>query len=173
MNATEKRELVRHLMGMMQKSKLCLLAEYGGLSVADLTKLRRGLDKHDALFKVSKNRLTKIAVADDDNYRSLQEHLHGQIGITYFHGDLSQGLKMLLDFGKEHKNFKVKAAVMQGNQLTPAMLQEIASLPSKEVLLARIIGTIVAPHRQLVTVIQGVPRSLVTVLAAIRDKKQV
>ena len=172
MNTAEKREVVGQLSERMQRARACVLAEYKGLTVADLTVLRRSLDAHAAEFKIAKNRLTKIAVKDNADFAPLSEHLCGPTGITWLYGDLAQGIKQVLDFQKEHEDFKIKTAVVQGSSLTPAEMKEIASLPSKEVLLARLIGTLIAPHRNVMGVLQGVPRALVLLLAALQEKKE-
>ena len=172
MDAAEKRELVEQLGERMQRARACVLAEYKGLTVADLTALRRSLDAHEAEFKIAKNRLTKIALKDNDSFAPLNEYLRGPTGIAWLYGDLAQGIKQVLNFQKEHEDFKIKTAVMQGSAITPDEMEEIASLPSKEVLLARIIGTIVTPHRNLMSVLQGVPRALVLLLAALQEKKE-
>ncbi|MDE3270252.1 MAG: 50S ribosomal protein L10 [Pseudomonadota bacterium] len=169
MNLAEKQELVEQLQERMQRANACVLAEYQGLTVADLTKLRRSLYPHDGEFKIAKNRLVKIALQNSERFGVLREHMRGPVGITYLYGDLAQGIKQVLDFRKDNDKFKIKNAVMYGNLISTAMMEEIASLPSKEVLLARLVGTIVAPHRQLLTVLQGVPRSLVQLTAALRD----
>ena len=172
MNVAEKRELVGELSERMQRARACVLAEYKGLTVADLTKLRRSLDAHQAEFKIAKNRLTKIALKDNDAYAPLAEHLQGATGVAWLYGDLAKSIKQVLEFQKEHDHFKIKTAVMHGSTLTPSELQEIASLPSKEVLLAQLISMLVAPHRQLLGVLQGVPRALVVVLRALQEKKE-
>ncbi len=172
MNAAEKREVVEQLNERMQRARACVLAEYKGLTVADLTALRRSLDAHTAEFKIAKNRLTRIAVASSAEFAPLREHLRGPTGVAWLYGDLAQGIKQVLDFQKEHEDFKIKTAVMQGTALSPAEMQEIASLPSKEVLLARLLGTLIAPHRNLLSVLQGVPRALVVLLGAWQEKKE-
>ena len=172
MNTAEKRELVGQLAERMQRARACVLAEYKGLTVAELTTLRRSLDACTAEFKIAKNRLTKIAVKEHHNFAPLNEHLRGPTGIAWLYGDLAQGLKQVLDFQKQHEDFKIKTAVVHGTSLTPAEMQEIANLPSKEVLLARLIGTLIAPHRRLMCVLQGVPRALVMLLAAWQEKKE-
>ncbi len=172
MNTAEKRELVGQLGERMQRARACVLAEYRRLTVADLTSLRRSLDAHGAEFKIAKNRLTKIAVKDHPDFAPLSEHLRGPTGIAWLYRDLAQGIKQVLDFQKEHEEFKIKIAVMHGTSLTPAEMKEIASLPSKEVLLARLIGTLIAPHQRLMGVLQGVPRALVVLLAALQAKKE-
>ena len=170
MSLADKQELVEQLSERLQRARACLVAEYQGLTVAELTHLRRSLDAFDAEFKIAKNRLVKIALTE--SYRPLREHLVGPVGVTYLYGDLAQGIKQVLDFQKEHEKFIVKAAVMSGSLISPQELQEIANLPSREVLIGQIVGLIVAPHRQLLTVINGVPRALVLVLAALRDQKK-
>lgn len=170
MSLADKQELVGQLSDRLQRARACLVAEYQGLTVAELTKLRRSLDAFDAEFKIAKNRLVKIAL--NDNYQPLREHLVGPVGVAYFYGDLAPGIKQVLDFQKENEKFTVKAAVMGGSPVSPQELQAIANLPSREVLIGQLVGMIVAPHRQLLTVISGVPRALVLVLAALRDRKK-
>lgn len=172
MVAPEKVETVRQLGERIEKARACVLAEYKGLTVADLTTLRRALDAHQGEFKIAKNRLTKIAIKDSENFAPLADYLRGPTGVAWLYGDLTQGLKQILDFQKEHEDFEIKTAVMHGSALTPTEMKEIASLPSKEVLLARLIGTLIAPHQRLLGVLQGVPRTLVLLLAALQKEKE-
>ncbi len=176
MNREGKVQLKTELSERLNKANAVIMAEYRGLTVGQLTELREELRKSKAEFKVSKNRILKIAINEDDqnkeNYSSLVEHLTGPLGAVYAFGDAAAAAKSLLKFGEDNEAFKVKAGVMDGAAVNPAQLKAISDLPSKDVLLGQIVGSLISPHRGLVTVLSGVHRNLVQVLAAIRDKKQ-
>jgi large subunit ribosomal protein L10 len=153
-------------------SSALVVTEYSGLTVEQLTKLRNELRKADAEVKVAKNRLLKRAIeADHPGYDKLTASLKGPNAFVYVRGDIAQAAKSLIDFEKENEAFKIKAAVLDGELVPQSSFKAIADLPSKEVLLAKIIGSLVSPHRGLVTALSGVSRNLVQVIAAIRDKK--
>ena len=176
MNRQGKVQLKTELVERLGKANAVILAEYRGLTVAQLTELREELRKSDAEFKVSKNRLLKIAINEDDknkeSFNSLLDHLTGPMGAVYVYGDAAAVAKSVLKFGETNEAFQVKAGVMDGEAVNKAQLKAISDLPSKEVLLGQIVGSLISPHRGLVTVLSGVHRNLVQVLAAIRDKKQ-
>ncbi len=156
-----------------KKSKAVLVAEYRGLTVEELTLLRVSLRKASAEFKVVKNRIAKKAISIEvQDLEGLSGKIVGPVGLICSYGqDSAQVTKAVLDFEKDHPNFKVTGGHMEGSVLSKADLEAIASLPSKEVLLAKIIGSLVSPHRGLLGVLNGVPRSLVQVINAIKDKK--
>ena len=172
MDRKAKQQLREVAAERFKKSKAVLIAEYRGLTVEELTHLRISLRKASAEFKIVKNRIAKKAILIDANaLEGLSKSLLGPVGLICAYGDSAQVTKAALDFEKDHPNFKVTAGHMEGATLSKTELQAIASLPSKEVLLAKIIGSLVAPHRGLLTVFNGIPRSLVLVINAIKDKK--
>ena len=155
-----------------KKSNAVLVAEYRGLTVEELTQLRVSLRKASAEFRIVKNRIAKKAISEDfQELDSLSKSLVGPIGLICAYGDAAQVTKTALDFEKDHPHFKVTAGHMEGAPLSKANLKALADLPSKEVLLAQIVGSLVAPHRGILGVLTGVPRSLVQVINAIKDKK--
>ncbi len=172
MDKKAKQQLREVAADRFKKSKAVLVAEYRGLTVEELTQLRVSLRKASAEFKVVKNRIAKKAISIDvQDLEGLSSKLVGPVGLICSYGDSAQVTKAVLDFEKDHPNFKVTAGHMEGTTLSKADLEAIASLPSKEVLLAKIIGSLVSPHRGLLGVLNGVPRSLVQVINAIKDKK--
>jgi large subunit ribosomal protein L10 len=173
MNKAAKGALKVDLAGRFQKANAAIVAEYRGLTVSDLTALRVKLREAKAEFKIIKNRVAKVSIKEDaPACLSLAKDLKGPIGIVFCYGDTAQAAKSLLDFGKDKEIFKVTAGVMDGKAITPAEIKAIASLPSREVLLGQIVGTLVAPHRGLLGVLTGVPRQLVQVINAIKDTKK-
>lgn len=155
-----------------EKANAAIIAEYRGLTMADLTELRRALRKVKGEFKVIKNRVAKKAVLGKvQKYSGLAGNLKGPIGVAYLYGDPAAGAKTLVDFEKTKELFKITAGVMESKSITAAQVKAIASLPSKEVLLGQLVGLLVSPHRGLLGVLTAVPRSLVQVINAIKEKK--
>ena len=156
----------------LSKSKAVIVAEYRGLTVEELTKLRVELRKASAEFKIVKNRIAKKAISiEQQQFEGLSKSFKGPVGVIYAYGDSAQATKTALNFEKDHANFKVTAGQLDGAAYTKAQLQVIADLPSKDVLLAQIIGTLVAPHRGILNVLNGVNLNVVRVINAIKDKK--
>ena len=156
----------------LEKANGIIIAEYRGLSVEQVTNLRVAQRKNQAVFKVVKNRVARKAIeAKAVDYKDIAGDLVGPVGIVYAFGDTAQTTKVALDFEKDNEAFKVKAGIVEKNKVSPAELKAIADLPSKEVLLGQIVGSLVAPHRGLVGVLSGVTRQLVQVINAIKDKK--
>ncbi len=172
MDRKAKKELREDTAERFKKSKAVLVAEYRGLTVEEMTKLRVSLRKASAEFKVVKNRIAKKAISIDvQDLEDLSKSLVGPVGLICGYGDAAAITKAALDFEKDHPNFKVTAGHMEGAPLSKANLKSLADLPSKEVLLAQIIGSLVAPHRNILGVLNAVPRNLVQVINAIKDKK--
>lgn len=159
--------------GRFEKANAAVLAEYRGLTVASLTELRKALKKVNGEFRIVKNRVAKKAVEGKaQDAKGLAENLKGPVGIAFLYGDAAAGAKALTDFEKDNELFKITAGVMDSKKLSAKDVKAIASLPSKEVLLGQIVGLLVSPHRGILGVLNGVPRNLVQVINAIKEKKQ-
>ena len=172
MTKAAKQALKSKVAERLQKANAAMIAEYRGLTVAELTDLRVKLREAKAEFKVVKNRIAKVAIREDaPEMMPVLDRLKGPVGLVLVYGDPASVAKSLLDFAKDKENFKVTGGVLDGKAVGSADLKAIAELPSKEVLLARLVGTLVAPHRGLLGVLSGVPRQVVTVINAIKDKK--
>ena len=172
MSKARKAVVKKDIAERLQKANAAIVAEYRGLTVAELTELRVKLREAKAEFKIVKNRIAKVAIKEDaPSNEPIHAKLKGPVGLVIVYGDAAQAAKSLIEFGKDKENFKVTAGVFDGKAVTAADLKAISELPSKEVLLARLVGTLVAPHRGLLGVINGVPRQLVQVINAIKDKK--
>ncbi|MEI8025813.1 MAG: 50S ribosomal protein L10 [Pseudomonadota bacterium] len=158
--------------GRFNKSGAAIVAEYRGLTVAELTSLRRELRKANAEFRITKNRVAKKAVhAEAESSKAVSDRLKGPVGIIYLYGDVAAGAKAADNFAKGNEKFVITGGVMEGKAVSKSDISVLASLPPKEVLLAQIIGSLVAPHRGLLGVLQGVPRNVVQVINAIKEKK--
>lgn len=172
MDRQGKLQLKEQLADRFKKSNAVLVAEYRGLTVEQVTNLRVVLRGANAEFKVLKNRIAKKAIeADVQEMAELAEALKGPVGLVYAYGDSAQATKATLEFEKANPTFKVTAGHMEGELLSREGLKSIADLPSKEVLLGQIVGSLVSPHRGLLNVLNGVSRNLVQVINAIKETK--
>jgi len=150
-----------------------LVAEYRGLTVAELTELRLELRKVGAEFKVTKNRVLKKAIElDAQDADGLSDKLTGPVGVVYLYDDAAAGAKVAVEFAKSHEKFVVTGGLMDGSAVSESEIEAISKLPSKEVLLGQILGSLTAPHKGIMGILNGVPRSLVQVINAIKDTKQ-
>jgi len=172
MDRQGKQQLRQEFSERFNKSGAIIVAEYRGLTVEQVTNLRIKLREASAEFKVIKNRVAKKAISEEAQHLSeLSANLKGPIGVVCAFGDTAQAMKAALEFEKTNPNFVVTAGHMEGAVVSKEQIKAIADLPSKEVLLAQIIGSLVAPHRGLLGVLNGVSRNLVQVINAIKDKK--
>ena len=172
MDRKQKEALRESATERFKKSKAVIVAEYRGLTVEELTQLRVELRKSSAEFRVIKNRIAKKSIGlEVQEMEGLSKSLVGPVGVICAYGDSAAATKAALAFEKDHPNFKVTAGYLDEAAYNKQQLQAIADLPSKEVLLAQIIGTLVAPHRGILGVLNGVNRNLVQVINAIKDKK--
>lgn len=155
-------------------SNVKIVAHYQGISAGEIAGLRRDLHAADCDFKVVKNRvaLKAIQIGGASESEGMGHLLKGPTGVALLRGDVAKATKVMFDFSKDHENFRINGGVMDGKALTAAELEKIASLPPKEVLIAKIIGCLIAPHRNLLYVLNGVSTKLVRTVGAIRDTKQ-
>ncbi len=153
------------------KTAACLLAEFRGTTASDMAELRVKLRQVNAELKVLNNRIVKKAIVNNDDVVLLTDRLKGPLAGIFVYGDAAAAAKSLLAYAKDHELIKVKSGVMTGDVLEYSDLEALSQLPSKEVLLAKILGSIVAPHQGLLRVIGGVSGNLVRVINAIKEAK--
>lgn len=171
MNRAEKTAEIENLKSQLANSQLTILTDYKGLSVASVTDLRRKLRAKSSVFKVVKNRLARIAVKDT-THAVVADHFKGTTAVATSISDLTGPAKVITDFLKDNEILKFKTAVLNGKVLDFNQIKALASLPSKEELVAKMLGSLNAPATNLVSVLSQIPRQLVTVLSAIRDQKE-
>ena len=171
MNRDEKTSKVSALNETFSKAKFAVVADYRGLKVTELEKLRRELKKNDAHIQVAKNSLLKLAVKDTD-YEVLSEYFTGTTAITVSYEEPVSSAKALSDFAKDYKALVIRSAALDGSVLSADDVLALSKLPSKPELQAKLLGTMNAVPTSLVQVLSGVPRSFLNVLQAINDQKE-
>jgi large subunit ribosomal protein L10 len=167
----EKEALVAHLHEKFKEAKAAILTDFTGLNVEQITHLRRTLKKSAAEYTVVKNTLLRRASQDTD-IELLMEHFVGPIAIALAYEDPVAPAKILTDFSKEQPAMEVKAGVVTGTVLTPQAIKALASLPSREVLLARLLSLLKFPHTRLVQVLNSPVQGLVSTLDGVIKKKE-
>ncbi len=166
----EKESIVREAKAALDASEFAFLADYRGLNVDNVNNLRSELRGVTVEYLVAKNTLLKLAAKGTDA-ECLNAHLVGPTAIAIVMGDPVAPAKVLTAFAKANPKFELKAAALDGKLLSIADIKALSELPSREVLLAKLLGSMNAPVSNFVGVLAAVPRSLVQVLAAIQDKK--
>ncbi|MCK5241584.1 50S ribosomal protein L10 [bacterium] len=156
---------------ILKASKNVILTEYRGLNVEQVTELRTKLRKAGMKFKVLKNTLSKKLFAEA-RIGELDEYLQGPVAVGFLSDDVAASAKAILDFAKKNELLVVKAGYVDGKLIEVSGIKTIASLPSREVLLAMVLSTMQAPVKDLLSVLQGTTRKLVYALNAIKEQKE-
>jgi large subunit ribosomal protein L10 len=161
---------VEAIKGRLEGSVAALLTEYRGLKVAELGELRASLRGSSTEYRVLKNTLTSIAVRQA-GYEELVSLLQGPTAVAFVHGDPVQAAKDLAEFARTHPALVVKGGVMDGKVLGADEVRQLATLESREVLLARLAGLFQASAQQTVNLLAAPLRQVATMTAALRDKR--
>lgn len=175
MNKTDKAAAIAELKESFVKANAAFFADYKGLTVAQVNDLRRRLRPHNVQVRVIKNNLARLAVREaklGTESEKLLDTVVGPTMVAFANGDPAAAAKVVQKFVEENEVFGLKESLLGTQRLATKQVEELSKLPSREVLLAKMLGTLNAPITNFVGVLAAVPRSLVQVLAAIERKKQ-
>jgi large subunit ribosomal protein L10 len=166
----DKVATVKEVKARVKSTSTAVVTEYRGMTVAQISTLRRQLRTLDADFKVYKNTLVLRAISGTE-VESLGELLTGPTAITFVDGDISAVAKALRDFARETPTLVVKGGVVDGKALTFKDLVSLADLPSRDVLLAQFAGALASPLRTMASLLKAVPQNFAYGLSALLDSK--
>ena len=165
-----KNDKVALIKEKIDKAQVAVVSEYTGLSVEEITKLRRELQKEGGDYMVTKNTLAKIAIKGTP-YEVLAETLKGPIAIAFGFTDQVAPAKVLSKFIKDTKKGEIIAAAIDGQLMSAEEAKALANLPSREELYAKMLGCINSPASGIANSVNAVMSSLVRAVAAVRDQK--
>jgi len=170
LDLSSKNQWREDLVGSFDKSSAVFLAQYSGMTVEQLSALRRGLRAVNAEFQVVKNTIAKKAL-EGKPQAVVAEWLKGQTGVVFVFGDVAAAAKVISEVAKKNDKLKISGGALGAEKLAAKDVETLASLPSREVLIGKILGSMVAPQRGLMGVMMGVPRAMVCVLNQIKEQK--
>ncbi len=171
MNRDTKATKVSELNETFSKAKFAVVADYRGLKVTELEKLRGSLREQNAHIQIAKNTLLRLAVKGTE-YESLTEVFTGTTAIAFSFEEPVGPAKALAEFGKEFEALKIRAAGLDGKLMTADDVKALSKLPTKDQLLGQLCGVLAAVPTKLVRTLNAAPNNLVYALQAIKDQKE-
>jgi large subunit ribosomal protein L10 len=154
----------------LEGAEAAILTEYRGLTVAQANQLRRAIGQEEAIYRVVKNSLARLAV-EGTRFAGLKDDFTGPISVTLAYADPTSAVKALTQFAKANPALVIRKASLGERLLNAEEVETLSKLPGRQELLAQLVGVLAGPLRNLVGVLSGVPRSCVQVLNAIRENK--
>lgn len=170
MPTVKKENAIAELKERIEASQIAILTSYKGINAEKATALRKQLRDNDVTFKVYKNTLAK-RVLDEMGLNDVVQYMDGPTAWAFSEDPVAPA-KIMKDFAKEAAMVSMTGGILGGAVVGPDQLKALADLPSKEQLLAQLVGTIAAPLRNLVGVLSALPRDLVNVIDQIQKQKE-
>lgn len=170
---SQKQDTIEQLRDKFGRMTSAVFVDFKGLDVATVTQLRDDLRKADVEYKVVKNTLTKLAIKDESYADDLQEALTGMTAIAWSYEEPGAAAKVFKNFRKDHEDFVIKAGVIDGNVIDgDAVVNQLATMPGKDELRAKLLATLQAPAQQFVRLMQAPAQNFVHLLNAKKAKEE-
>lgn len=167
---SQKDVMLADIKSSFASANLVMVIDYHGLTVAEITNLRRKLREKGGSCTVAKNTLFKIAVGDDENWQAMESLLKGSNAVIFLGEDMGAGIKAYQEFQKTSKKTEMRGGVLEGRLLSDKDLKAIADLPTKEQLYAQIAGAINGVATKVAVGIKEVPASIGRGIKAMSEK---
>ncbi|MCB0419475.1 MAG: 50S ribosomal protein L10 [Bdellovibrionales bacterium] len=168
----QKAEQIASISERLGRANAAFLVDFKGMNVEEVTTLRKNLTQVDSEMKVVRNTLAKRALMDHPEMESaIASEFVGTNAFVFAYGDASAAAKALSTFSKDVEELVIKTGVMEGKALGEAGVKYLATLPGKDELRAKLLGTMAAPMSQFVRVLNAVPGGFLTCLSAYKDKQ--
>jgi large subunit ribosomal protein L10 len=167
----QKEQVVAELVAMLQGASGLYLLDYSRMTVAESNHMRSELRKKDLSFKVAKNRLIQRALAEVGGFEIPEEKFFGQTGIVVGYSDPIAPAKIIKEVSEKSEKPKLKAAVIEGQLFDGSQLKQIAELPTREDMIAGILGSLDAPISGIVGSINAVMRDVAYLVEEVAKKQ--
>ncbi|OLZ10963.1 50S ribosomal protein L10 [Sulfobacillus thermosulfidooxidans] len=171
MPTPQKAQIIEETREELEGSSSAVLANYRGLTVQQLNQLRENLRKGGVTLRVIKNTLIKRA-ADEVGIEGLEPYLEGPTAVAFSHDDPVAAAKLMTQAAREFRKIEIKAGILGKRAIAAQEVRNLAELPSREVLLGKLVGTLNAPIQQLVWVLNAPLTNLARALDQIRQQKE-
>ena len=168
MNKDQKKNYISEMTEQFEKSKAIMVTHYQGLSMTQLDDLRSKMREHGIIFKITKNRITKLAL-EKTRCKELSKLFTGPTAVA-LSSDAITSAKILTNFSKENSNLKILGGIMGEDILDVAGVQNVATLPSLDEARAKIIGILSSPAQKIASILLA-PASKIAILALEKSKK--
>ncbi len=167
-----KKQIVEEIKGLLDKAEMALVLNYQGLSIKEMSDLRSRLEESNGICKVTKNTLMRKAIDGNASWSGLESFLTGTNAFVLVKGDVGSALKAVQTFQKETKKSETKGGLYEGKLLSQDEIKAIAALPSKEVLMAQIAGSLNSITTKIAIGINEVPSGLARSLKQHSDSSE-
>ena len=168
MNKDKKRTYIEEMKNFFKKTSSVFVTHYQGLTVKQIDKLRDEMRKHGILFKITKNRITKLAL-EGSKFKKIENLFSGPTAIA-FSEDAITSAKILTRFAKSNSNLKIVGGIMQEEPLTVEDVEKIATLPTLNEARAKIVGILTCTAQKIMSILLA-PGSKIAILALAKSKK--
>jgi large subunit ribosomal protein L10 len=164
----KKKDYIEEMKGFFNKTSSVYVTHYQGLTVKQIDELRAEMRKHGILFKITKNRITKLAL-EGSKFKKIENLFSGPTAIA-FSDDAITSAKILTKFAKTNSNLKIIGGIMDEAPLTVEEVMKIATLPTLDEARAKIVGILTAPAQKIIGILLA-PGSKIAILAHVKSKK--
>ena len=168
MNKDKKKTYIEEMKNFFKKTSSVFITHYQGLTVKQIDKLREEMRKHGILFKITKNRITKLAL-EGSKFKKLENLFSGPTAIA-FSEDAITSAKILTKFAKSNSNLKIIGGIMDEEPLTVEDVEKIATLPTLDEARGKIVGSLATPAQKIISILLA-PGTKIAILAHAKSKK--
>ena len=169
MNKEKKKNYINEMKEFFKKNSSVFITHYQGLSVKQIDELRNEMRKHGIMFKITKNRITKLALKES-KFKKLENLFSGPTAVA-FSEDAITSAKILTKFAKTNTNLKIIGGIMEDEPLSVEDVEKIATLPTLDEARAKIVGILATPAQKIISILLA-PGSKIAILAHAKSKKQ-
>ena len=169
MNKNKKKIYIKEMKNFFSSTSSVFVTHYQGLSVKQIDELRAEMRKHGILFKVTKNRITKLAL-EGSKFKKLENLFTGPTAVA-FSNDAISSAKILTKFAKKNSNLKIIGGIMEDEELSVKDVEKIATLPTLDEARAKIVGILTAPAQKIISILLA-PGSKIAILAHAKSIKK-
>lgn len=171
LNREQKEAIVAEVADVAGSALSAVAAEYRGLTVTEMTDLRRQAREGGVYLRVVKNSLARLAM-NGTEFECMKDDMTGPLVLAFSQEDPGAAARVIKDFAKDHDKLVVRLVAISGKLLEPSDIETLAKMPTYDQAISMLMGTMLAPIQKLATTLNEVPGKLVRTVAAVKDAKQ-